>query len=600
MANTVIQLKYSSVTSAPATLQVGEPAYSFSSDKLFIGNTTTGVITIGGKYYTDIVDAATSSNTVSTIVKRDASGNFSAGTITATLNGNAATATKWASARDLGLSGDLTGNVSIDGSQNVTLVAELTDTGVTANTYGGSATIPVFTVDVDGRITAASNVAISIPTALNIAADTGTNVVTLSTDTLTFVGGDGITTSIGPTDNVKIDVDGTVVRTTGGTISGSLTVTGNLVVLGNTVTQNVETLAVEDSLIQLAVNNLGDGVDIGFFGQYVNGGTKYTTLFRDASDSGKFKLLTDGTELPSAGNTVNVAAFTRATLDANITGGTVSGLSADISVADGGTGASSFTAGGILMGNGTGAISVLANSTFTATNLGSANTINSVTVDAYGRTTAVSTTPIAIGAGQITSGTLPIARGGTNQTAFTTGQRVLFNGTSLTSMANSSVTATGTLTTANTITSVTVDNYGQLTAYTSQAIAIAASQITSGTLGVARGGTGLASYAVGDLIYASGATTLASLADVATGNVLISGGVTTAPAWGKVGLTTHVTGTLGVVNGGTGVSTITNNGVVLGQGTNPITTASSSTEGHILTINSSGVPTFMMLSGGTF
>jgi len=71
---------------------------------------------------------------------------------------------------------------------------------------------------------------------------------------------------------------------------------------------------------------------------------------------------------------------------------------------------------------------------------------------------------------------------------------------------------------------------------------------------VAHGGTGIASYAVGDLLYASGATTLAKLADVATGNVLVSGGVTTAPAWGKVGLTTHVSGTLPTANGGTGIA----------------------------------------------
>jgi hypothetical protein len=79
----------------------------------------------------------------------------------------------------------------------------------------------------------------------------------------------------------------------------------------------------------------------------------------------------------------------------------------------------------------------------------------------------------------------------------------------------------------------------------------------SGTaLTPANGGTGLTSYAVGDLIYASGSTTLAKLADVATGNVLLSGGVTTAPAWGKVGLTTHVTGTLAEANGGTGLTAL--------------------------------------------
>lgn len=70
----------------------------------------------------------------------------------------------------------------------------------------------------------------------------------------------------------------------------------------------------------------------------------------------------------------------------------------------------------------------------------------------------------------------------------------------------------------------------------------------------AQGGTGIASYAVGDIVYASGATTLSKLADVATGNALISGGVTTAPSWGKVGLTTHVSGTLPVANGGTGIT----------------------------------------------
>ncbi|MFC1644920.1 beta strand repeat-containing protein, partial [Patescibacteria group bacterium] len=77
----------------------------------------------------------------------------------------------------------------------------------------------------------------------------------------------------------------------------------------------------------------------------------------------------------------------------------------------------------------------------------------------------------------------------------------------------------------------------------------------SSTLGVATGGTGLASYTVGDLIYASGTTTLAKLAGVATGNSLISGGVGTAPSWGKIGLTTHISGILGVANGGTGTST---------------------------------------------
>jgi hypothetical protein len=68
------------------------------------------------------------------------------------------------------------------------------------------------------------------------------------------------------------------------------------------------------------------------------------------------------------------------------------------------------------------------------------------------------------------------------------------------------------------------------------------------------GGTGQTSYAVGDLLYANTTTTLAKLADVATGNALISGGVGVAPSYGKIGLTTHVSGILPVANGGTNAS----------------------------------------------
>jgi hypothetical protein len=69
------------------------------------------------------------------------------------------------------------------------------------------------------------------------------------------------------------------------------------------------------------------------------------------------------------------------------------------------------------------------------------------------------------------------------------------------------------------------------------------------------GGTGQTSYAVGDLLYANTTTTLSNLPDVATGNALISGGVGVAPSYGKIGLTTHISGVLPVANGGTNAST---------------------------------------------
>jgi hypothetical protein len=77
----------------------------------------------------------------------------------------------------------------------------------------------------------------------------------------------------------------------------------------------------------------------------------------------------------------------------------------------------------------------------------------------------------------------------------------------------------------------------------------------TGTLPVTNGGTGQAVYAVGDLLYASTTTALSRLADIATGNVLRSGGVAAAPAWGKVVLTTDISGILPIANGGTNAST---------------------------------------------
>lgn len=97
---------------------------------------------------------------------------------------------------------------------------------------------------------------------------------------------------------------------------------------------------------------------------------------------------------------------------------------------------------------------------------------------------------------------------------------------------------------------------------TANAVNLGGTHVT-GTLTADKGGTGQSSYAVGDLLYASASTTLSKLADVATGNALISGGVGVAPSWGKIGLTTHVAGTLGVGNGGTGTSTAFTPGSVI-------------------------------------
>ena len=538
MANTVIQLKWSETTATPASLNVAEPAYSNNSNKLFIGLAGNQVVAIGGKYYTDIVDAATNLNTASTIVKRDGSGNFSAGTITAALSGNATTATTLQTARLIGVSGDITTNtVSFNGSSDANLNVTLSATGVTAATYGGATQIPTFAVDSKGRITSAANVALS--TTFNFAGNTGSGT-TSTGGTVTIVGQNsgGITTSFTDgTDTFGIAVDATVVRTTGGTISGDLAVTGNLVVSGNTITQDVETIRTEDSLISLAANNAADAIDIGFSGKYVSGTTKYTGLVRQAG--GNYFLFQNLPNDPTTNTlaTGSATASNTATLRANITGGTVSSLASAIAIADGGTGATSFTSGQRVGYNGTTLVSI-ANTTTTVTGgLSAANTITSITYNAYGDITAYTGAAIAIDAGQVTTGTLPIARGGTNQTSFTNGI-VAYNGTSLATLANTGTA--GTYANASHVPVITTDAYGRVSAVTNTAIAIAASQITSGTLGVTRGGTGSASFTANGVIY---------------------GGLTSTSA---------------------------------------LLSVASSTEGHVLQINTSGIPTFGMLNGGSF
>ena len=168
----------------------------------------------------------------------------------------------------------------------------------------------------------------------------------------------------------------------------------------------------------------------------------------------------------------------------------------------------------------------------------------------------------------ISSGSaLGVTSGGTGLTTIpTNGQLLIGNGTGYTLNtlgAGSGISVTngsGTISVANTgVLSFSAGTTG-LTPSTASTGAV----LLAGTLIAVNGGTGFSSYAVGDLLYANTTTTLAKLPDVATGNALISGGVNTAPLWGKIGLTTHVSGILPVANGGTNVATAAANTVFAG------------------------------------
>lgn len=173
------------------------------------------------------------------------------------------------------------------------------------------------------------------------------------------------------------------------------------------------------------------------------------------------------------------------------------------------------------------------------------------------------------------SGTVSPANGGTGLTSYTVGDIVYASGTStiskLADVAVGNVLISGGVGVAPSYGKVGLSTHvsGTLpitnggTGSTATAYCSLATNVT-GTLPASNGGTGISSYAIGDLLYASGTTTVAKLADVATGNALISGGVGVAPSYGKIGLSTHVSGTLPVTNGGTGSTTADTAKVALG------------------------------------
>ena len=106
-------------------------------------------------------------------------------TIKATLSGNASTATTLATARNIKLTGDATGSASFNGSADASITTTLASSGVTAGSYGPSAnaspahkgtfSVPYFTVDAKGRVTAASTKTITLPADNNTTYSTGTS-----------------------------------------------------------------------------------------------------------------------------------------------------------------------------------------------------------------------------------------------------------------------------------------------------------------------------------------------------------------------------------------------------------------------------------------
>lgn len=275
----IIRIKRSDTSGNPAVLGQGVLAYSAlpdngsnGGDRLYIGMGTETAgnavnhVVIGGKFFTDAITNATTANTPNTLVKRDGSGN-----ILGTITGNADTATKWSTPRSLSLTGDGTATLSgVDGSANVSGALTLATVNGNVGTYGSTSAIPIITVNAKGLVTGVTTASIS--SSLSIAGTTGSDVVSLGTDTLTFAGGTGVTTAVtnnqvsisigqavATTSNVTFN-DATIngvlysndITSTNINVTGNAVITGDLTVQGTTFTINSSTVAVSDLNITVA------------------------------------------------------------------------------------------------------------------------------------------------------------------------------------------------------------------------------------------------------------------------------------------------------------------------------------------------------------
>ncbi len=546
-------------------------------------------------------DNATSAATGDTLVKRDASGNATftnitvTGFISGTIDGVANSAVRLQTPRSFSVSGgDITAaGVNFDGTGAVTLNASLDAIpGLSAGSYGSSTAIPVVTVAANGRVTAISTQSIS--TSFGLSGDSGTTQID-GGETLFVVGGAGITSAI-TANTITLDVDTTVVRSntaiTSQTIDGSVTIAGNLTVQGTQTTVNTNTLNVADPLIILASNNTSDAVDIGFAGHYTDGSSvaRHTGFFRDAGT--KEYYVFDGYTPELTGNSIDVANASFNTANVNV------GYVKSTGIINNGINLDTHVQG----------LYNLANTTSTTASNANANTIYTQGVDATQNTNITHADTKAQAAFDKANNAVVAS------TDFTFGQMVVADGTdSLKSLANASYTLTGSLSASKTITSLTVDSYGRVTAATGADIAIGASAITSGTLSVERGGTGQSSFTTGAILVGNGTGGLSTLANstyTATGSGAANNTISslTVDSYGRVTAATFsaISG-LTVGQGGTGRSTFTTNGIIYGNSTDgQLVTAAAGTSdqtwsNQILTVTNAGVPVWSTaLDGGTF
>jgi hypothetical protein len=194
-------------------------------------------------------------------------------------------------------------------------IAVVANNGIVANSSG------TFVNAGDGLVANASGVHVVAANGISVAAD-----------------------SVGVTTGSTLTVNSTGIHVNSALSITDLILSGNLDINGTLTTVDTTNLSVTDSIISLARNNTVNTLDIGFYGTYNDGATKYSGLFRDATD-GVYKLFAG--QVPEPTTTVDTANANFALANLSINSLT---LTSALAAIYGGTGQTTYAAGDLLVG----------------------------------------------------------------------------------------------------------------------------------------------------------------------------------------------------------------------------------------------------------
>jgi len=335
MANTIrIKRRAGGGTSgAPSSLENAELAFTEVDDVLYygkgtggVGGTATSVIAIGGSgaFATLTGDQTISGNKTftGTVVVSTPTANTHATTklyvdnLIANVNSNISNvATSFTVAGDSGSNQTITSGLdtlTISGGTGLSSVAgatdtvtiNLDDTAVTAGSYGEANTVATFTVDAQGRLTAAGTAAINIDTTqitdfTEDAQDAAAALFTGATHSGLSVNYDdanaklaitnlGVTELAGTANEIVVSAANgsvTVGLASNVSITDNLTVGGNLTVNGTVTTINSTTVTVDDKNIELASTASPSDTSADGAGITVKGSTDKTFNWVDSTDA---------------------------------------------------------------------------------------------------------------------------------------------------------------------------------------------------------------------------------------------------------------------------------------------------------------------------